>query len=69
MVAWVGVWVRDEALTRGVEAVVGRERGGVACEECGPGRAWGAVVAGGTSNPDEVATGVGYEEEGLRRGA
>lgn len=66
VVARVGARVGDEELTSGVEAVVGGERGGVAGEECGSG---GAVVAGGAGDPDEIASGVGYEEEGLRRGA
>ena len=59
--------VGDE-LARRVVAVVGGEGGGVAGEEGGDGG--GAVAAaGGAFDPEEVAAGVGDEEEALGRGA
>ncbi|GAY47055.1 hypothetical protein CUMW_101650 [Citrus unshiu] len=69
VIARVVARVGDEALTGGVEAVVGREGGGVAGEKGGTGGAEGAVAAGRAGDPDEVAAGIGNEEEVLRRGA
>ncbi|KAF7827865.1 glycine-rich cell wall structural protein 1.0-like [Senna tora] len=63
-----GFRVGDEAAGR-VVAMVGGECGGVAGEEGGSGWAVGAVAAGGALDPDEIAAGVGDEEEALRRSA
>ena len=41
----------------------------MAGEEGRGGRVVGAVAAGGAFDPDEVAAGIGDEEEALRRGA
>lgn len=60
--------VGDEAAGR-IEAVVGGEGGGVAGEEGGGRRVVGAVSAGGALDPDQVAAGIGNEEEALGRGA
>ncbi|KAE8022311.1 hypothetical protein FH972_008121 [Carpinus fangiana] len=68
----VGVWQVGDEPTRGVEAVVGGEGGGVAGEEGGSGDVGGSEAigfTGGALDPDEVVAGVGYEEEGLRLGA
>lgn len=68
----VGAWRVGDEPARGVEAVVGGEGGGVAGEEGGSGDAGGSGAVGftgGALDPDEVAAGVGDEEEGLRRGA
>lgn len=69
MVARAVARVGYEALTGGVEAVVGRKGGGVSGEKGGTWGVEGAVAAGGAGDPDEVAAGIGNEEEGLRRGA
>lgn len=63
-----GFRVREEAAGGGGAVVVG-EGFGVAGEECGSGWVVGAVFTGGAFDPDEVAAGVGDEEEALRRGA